>query len=211
MKIELKTFQIKAHNELLRKSRRAQQHFSEDGETQIISFTAPTGAGKTIMMASFVESVYRGYENYSAQPEAIFIWLSDSPELNRQSLDKFYFNADEINNSQLVTIEDENFNQRILDDGKIYFLNTQKLGKSSNLTQKSDFRQYTIWETLQNTICEKAGKLYLIIDEAHRGMKTGRATGNSHKDNAKIYKRQCRRRIVTRAAANRNVGNVGKI
>lgn len=58
----------------------------------------------------------------------------------------------------------------MLDDGHIYFLNTQKLGKSSNLTKHSDTRQYTIWETLANTAYEKSDRLYLIIDEAHRGM-----------------------------------------
>lgn len=119
---------------------------------QVISFTAPTGAGKTIMTAAFVESVYCGDENYSAQKDAIFVWLSNSPELNRQSWKKFYFNADGVNSSQLFKIEDETFNQRIFDDGKMYFLNTQKLGKSSNLTKHSDDRQFTIWETLQNTI-----------------------------------------------------------
>lgn len=67
-------------------------------------------------------------------PDAIFIWLSDSPELNQQSGNKFYFNSN-VNSSQLVTIDDETFNRRILKDGKIYFLNTQKLGKSSNLTK----------------------------------------------------------------------------
>ena len=58
----------------------------------------------------------------------------------------------------------------MIEDGHIYFLNTQKLGKSSNLTKHSDTRQYTIWETLANTAREKSDRLYLIIDEAHRGM-----------------------------------------
>ena len=52
---------------------------------QVISFTAPTGAGKTIMTAEFVESVYCVEENYPVQNDAIFVWLSDSPELNCQS------------------------------------------------------------------------------------------------------------------------------
>lgn len=57
----------------------------------------------------------------------------------------------------------------MLEDGHIYFLNTQKLSKSSNLTKHSDGRQYTIWETLSNTVREKGDRLYFIIDEAHRG------------------------------------------
>ena len=67
----------------------------------------------------------------------------------------------------------------MFDDGHIYFLNTQKLGKSSNLTKHTDNRQYTIWETLANTARDKSDRLYFIIDEAHRGMQgreAGRAT-----------------------------------
>ena len=36
--------------------------------------------------------------------------------------------------------------------------------------KKGDARNYTIWETLQSTIAQKSDRLYLIIDEAHRGM-----------------------------------------
>lgn len=179
MKFELFPFQTNAVRRLRKFLFVAQRNYRDTDATQAISFTAPTGAGKTIMLAALVERVYCGDENYPAQPDAIFVWLSDSPELNRQSLDKFYFNADGINHSQLVMIEDENFDAQTLDDGKIYFLNTQKLGKGSNLTRHSDFRQYTIWETLRNTIKAKTDKIYFIIDEAHRGMKgvaAGRAT-----------------------------------
>ena len=141
MKFELFPFQTKAVRRLRKFLTVAQANYKLTDVTQAISFTAPTGAGKTIMLAALLERVYCGDENYSAQPDAIFVWLSDSPELNRQSCDKFYFNADGINHSQLVMIEDDNFDQQTLDDGKIYFLNTQKLGKGSNLTRHSDFRQ----------------------------------------------------------------------
>ena len=180
MKFELLNFQEIAVKKLMKFSIRGYQHFFEDGDSQVISFTAPTGAGKTIMLAAFVEKVYHGSEEYPAQSDAIFVWLSDSPELNKQSMDKFYFNADRINHGQLVMIDESTFDKEFFDDGKIYFLNTQKLSKTSKLTHtKSDLRQYTIWQTLQNTIKAKAGKIYFIIDEAHRGMKgiaAGRAT-----------------------------------
>ena len=42
--------------------------------------------------------------------------MNYSPSNKRQ----FYFNADGVNHSQFITIEDETFNQRIFDDGKIY-------------------------------------------------------------------------------------------
>lgn len=58
-------------------------------------------------------------------------------------------------------------------------MNTQKLSAASNLTKHGDARTYTIWETLANTVQDKADHLYVIIDEAHRGMqdkKAGKAT-----------------------------------
>ena len=175
MKFELFPFQMNAVRRLRKFLMVAQANYKLTDVPQAISFTAPTGAGKTIMLAAMVERVYRGDENYPAQPDAIFVWLSDSPELNQQSCDKFYFNADKINRSQLIMIKDDKFDQQTLDDGKIYFLNTQKLGKGSNLTKHSDLRQYTIWETLRNTIKAKTDKIYFIIDEAHRGMKDNAA------------------------------------
>ncbi len=175
MKLELFAFQRKAQHKLLKLAKIARMNFEATAVPQVISFTAPTGSGKTVMTAAFVESVYCGDEDYAAQSDAIFVWLSDSPELNKQSADKFLSDCDGLTQSQLVMIDDENFNLRILNDGEIYFLNTQKLGKSSNLTKRPEGR-LTIWEALQNTIEEKSDRLYFIIDEAHRGMKTGRAS-----------------------------------
>ena len=77
---------------------------------------------------------------------------------------------------QTVTIDEACFDKEMLENGHIYFLNTQKLSKSSNLTKHSDSRRYTIWETLTNTIKEKSDRLYVIIDEAHRGMQGQNAT-----------------------------------
>lgn len=143
---------------------------------QIVSFTAPTGAGKTIIMSSLIEDVYFGNEMFAEQTNAIFLWISDSPELNEQSKQKIDLKADRISLQQTITIEESSFDKELLEDGHIYFLNTQKLSKSSNLTKHSDTRQHTIWETLRNTIEEKADRFYVIIDEAHRGMQGRQAS-----------------------------------
>ena len=72
------------------------------------------------------------------------------------------------------------FDQEILEDGHIYFLNyAEALAKGPViLSRHSDTRQYTIWETIENTAREKADRLYFIIDEAHRGMQ-GRQAGTA--------------------------------
>lgn len=179
MRDELITFQKRALEQLRRHCAAAHNEYRLSHQNQVVSFTAPTGAGKTIIMASLIEDILFGTEKYVEQPDAIFVWLSDSPELNLQSKVKIDTKSDKIKIHQCVVISDESFDRETLEEGHIYFLNTQKLSKSSNLTQHSDSRQYTIWETLANTIYDKADKLYFIIDEAHRGMRgndAGRAT-----------------------------------
>ncbi len=99
---------------------------------------------------------------------------------NEQSRSKIDLKADKISARQCVTITDESFDQEMVDDGHIYFLNTQKLGKSSNLTKKGDGRTFTIWETLQNTMDEKYDRLYFIIDEPTVACRTRCCAGHHH-------------------------------
>lgn len=169
MKVELFPFQKTALARLRQSVATALGNYRSTHTPQVVSYTAPTGAGKTIVMSALIEDIYYGDELYPEQPEAIFIWLSDSPQLNEQSRLKIDLKADKIRLNQCVVISDDSFDMEVLEDGHIYFLNTQKLSKSSNLTKHSDGRQYTIWETLSNTVREKGDRLYFIIDEAHRG------------------------------------------
>lgn len=178
MKVELFPFQKKAVHELRTRTAAALGMYQNTHIPQVISLQAPTGAGKTIIMAALIEDIYFGTENYADQPEAIFVWLSDSPALNEQSKQKIDLKADRIKFGQCVVIEDDSFDMEELQDGHIYFLNTQKLGKAGNLGKHSDNRQYTIWETLENAAKKKADRLYFIIDEAHRGMQ-GTAAGTA--------------------------------
>lgn len=170
MNVSLFAFQENALKNLLSETRKAIDSYKNNHKPQVISFSAPTGAGKTIIMTAFIESILFGYEQYFEQNDAIFVWLSDTPDLNEQSKLKINSKSDKIGLNQCHVISGENFDQEFLDDGQIYFLNTQKIGRDKNLTKKGDRREYTIWETLKNTIREKSNRLYFIIDEAHRGM-----------------------------------------
>lgn len=181
MKVQLFPFQQTALAKMRKQAHQALSLYNIDTDhpPQIISFTAPTGAGKTIIMSGLLENIYFGDEILPAQPNAVTIWLSDDPNLNEQSKEKIETRADKFTPGQCVIISEDSFDCEVLEDGKIYFLNTQKLTKTGKLTKLSDTRQHTIWETLQNTILEKSDRLYFIIDEAHRGAKpseSGKAT-----------------------------------
>lgn len=170
MKVELFPFQKRALSDIRMKTVEAMGSYHRTHAPQVVSFTAPTGAGKTIIMSALIENILYGDETYVEQPDAIVVWLSDSPQLNEQSKLKIDSKADKIRLSQCVTISEESFDKEVFEDGHIYFLNTQKLSVSSKLTKNGDGRSYTIWETLANTVREKSDRLYFIIDEAHRGM-----------------------------------------
>lgn len=182
MKTNLISFQEKAVKELRMDIADALDSYSRRGKTQVVSLQAPTGSGKTIIAAALIEGIYFGLTladgtTFDEQPEAIFVWLSDSPELNEQSKQKIELKTSKLRFGQCVSIVEDSFDMEMLEDGHIYFLNTQKISKSGKLTQHSDNRQYTIWETLDNTIHNKPDHLYFIIDEAHRGAKSKREAG----------------------------------
>ncbi len=175
MKDNLFPFQKKALSELRMFTAEALGGYHRTHVSQVVSFTAPTGAGKTIIMASLIEDILFGDDRYPDQSNAVFVWISDSPQLNEQSKLKIDTKSDRIRVSQTFTVTEDSFDQEMFDDGYIYFLNTQKLSKTSNLTKSGD-RNYTIWETLANTAREKCDRFYVVIDEAHRGMQ-GTAAG----------------------------------
>lgn len=178
MKVELFPFQKRALADIRMKTAEALGSYHRTHAPQVVSFTAPTGAGKTIIMASMIESIFFGDEFFAEQQNAVIIWLSDSPQLNEQSKLKIDSKADKIRLGQCVTVSEDSFDREFFEDGHIYFLNTQKLSKTSNLTKNGDGRTYTIWQTIANTVRDKSDRLYFIIDEAHRGMQ-GREAGKA--------------------------------
>lgn len=173
MRATLFPFQETALAELHEKIRKAHTLWSEK-DPQVISFTAPTGAGKTIIMTALFEEIIFGHAYGVAEPDSVFVWLSDMPELNEQTRLKIESKSDKFRTRDIHVV-DSNFDAEYLAPGGIYFLNTQKLGSDKLLTQKSDLRQYTIWETLANTAQRQPKSFYVVIDEAHRGTATQRA------------------------------------
>lgn len=170
MRVELFPFQKRALADIRMKTAEAMGSYHRTHAPQVVSFTAPTGAGKTIIMSALIKDIFFGDDQYVEQPDAIIVWLSDSPQLNEQSKQKIDSKADKIRLSQCVTVSEESFDKEMFENGHIYFLNTQKLSVTSKLTKNGDGRTYTIWQTLANTVREKSDRLYFIIDEAHRGM-----------------------------------------
>lgn len=174
MKLELKDFQEATVDLLIKKLLPAKREVAEGGDRQAIILAAPTGSGKTVITAALAEEILIGSDRIAAEPDAVFLWLSDQPALNEQSMKRIDSASSKLGQNNLIIV-DSAFDRETFDGGKIYFLNTQKLGKDKLLTSsKGDKRQFTIWETIANTAQAKADHFYLIIDEAHRGTKINR-------------------------------------
>jgi hypothetical protein len=199
MKFTLKDYQNESVFDVLDNLRKARKRWREDGDRHAFSLTAATGAGKTVMAAAVFEALFHGDDgfNFDRDPGAVVIWFSDDPSLNEQTRFRLMESSDRIRHTDLVVVENT-FNRAKFDPGKIYFLNTQKLGKKSLLVRgfdggeeggtlpsmmRPDLRGHTIWDTIRNTIEDPALTLYLVLDEAHRGL------GNQNGEKSTIVKR----------------------
>ena len=188
MKFTLKDYQDEAVLDVLDNLRKARKRWREDHDRHAFSLTAATGAGKTVMAAAVFEALFHGDDRYAFDRDrgAVVIWFSDDPSLNEQTRFRLMESSDRLRHTDLVVVENT-FNRAKFDPGKIYFLNTQKLGKKSLLVRgfdadedesvfpemRPDLRSHTIWDTIRNTVDDPALTLYLVLDEAHRGMGGG--------------------------------------
>lgn len=187
MRYTLKDYQDDAVGEVLACLARARQDWQQWTSAVAFSLTATTGAGKTVMAAAVIEALFDGNLDYDFErdPSAVVLWFTDDPSLNEQTRFRLLDAADRIAHSRLVVIENT-FHRAKLEAGKVYFLNAQKLGRKSLLVRGApegsqegeqrdlpmpDARTFTMWDTLANTINDEQLTLYLILDEAHRGMK----------------------------------------
>lgn len=169
MRLVLKEFQTDTVQELSDKLRRAAREVNQSQEPQAVGLSAPTGSGKTIMVAAAMEDLLQGNADNQPLSEAVFLWITDQPQLNEQTRRKMLKDSSLFTESNLVTIG-TSFDQEVFTAGTVNFINIQKLGKERDLITKGDNRHFTIWETITETIQTIPDRFFVIIDEAHRGM-----------------------------------------
>ena len=192
MKFTLKDYQEDAVKDVLDRIDDARDRWHRKSKKSAFSLSATTGSGKTVMAAAAIEALFFGNDEYDFEPDpgAVVIWFSDDPSLNEQSKWRLQQASDKLTVSDLVTVENT-FGRAQFEPGKVYFLNTQKLSRKSLLVRghdaddsdielddqqlpiMPDARAHTIYDTIRNTIEDPDLTLYLVLDEAHRGMRDG--------------------------------------
>jgi type III restriction enzyme len=171
MKVTPKSFQDEAVAELRTKFALMQKLVTDEHGAVLLN--APTGSGKTLMVTTLIEELLAGSEatGEGGDSELRFLWLTDQPELNLQTYEKMLATSSVLTAHHLLVI-DAGFDAEVLSPGKVYFLNTQKLGAGATVfNNPGDNRTYPLWQTLANTIAADPHHFVLILDEAHRGAK----------------------------------------
>jgi type III restriction enzyme len=173
MRYELLDYQREAAIVVLDRLRLSRELWASNKLASSFALSAITGAGKTVIATAVIEALLYGSADLGAEADAnaAFLWITDNPALNRQTRNKMLDASDLLVPSTLIEVDD-GFLEEELVPKRCYFLNTQKLSITSRLVQSgTNQRQLSFWEILAKTIHSGRANLYMILDEAHRGMK----------------------------------------
>ncbi|MFH1962853.1 MAG: DEAD/DEAH box helicase family protein [bacterium] len=153
----LKNYQETAIHKLLLRSK---ELLLQNGERRLI-FKAPTGSGKTIMIAEFLRRIVNDYE--LKKVDFAFIWTAPR-KLHNQSkdkLEKYYENT-----RTLECVEFEDLTDRKIGRDQILFFNWESINKKDAIYIRENERDLYLGKIIENTK-EEDRKIILLIDESH--------------------------------------------
>ncbi len=159
--MELRGYQNTAVKELKEKSNKLLQL----SRNSTITFEAPTGSGKTVMMAAFLKELVEDREDNN---QFSFIWAAPR-QLHTQSkekLEKYYFDSKAIRCSYF-----EDLNDKRIDENEILFLNWESINKADNIYIRDNENDFNLSKVISNTIDDDR-IIILVIDESHFAAKT---------------------------------------
>ena len=154
--MRLKIYQENAIDDLLNKTKRLLDY---SGSKKLV-FKAPTGSGKTIMMAEFLNQLVGDRE---IRQSLDFIWAAPR-QLHIQSKKKLenYF---EISRT-LKCSYFEDLDDRRINENEILFFNWESINKADNIYIRDNEQDFNLSKILERTK-EEGREIILVIDEAH--------------------------------------------
>jgi type III restriction enzyme len=172
MRYTLKDYQEDAVGDVLSRLTQCREDFHKRGEHFSFALSATTGSGKTVIAATVIEALIHGSTEFDFEPDpgAVVLWISKDPSLNEQTKSRIIESADRIPVGDLVLL-DKDYADDQLQKGTVYFINPAKLSAASLFVRRTNDRQFTFWDILNKTIKDPNLTLYVVLDEAHEGMK----------------------------------------
>jgi len=154
--MQLKIYQENAVDDLLNKTKRL---LGRSGEKKLV-FKAPTGSGKTIMMAEFLKQLL---DDLEVRTELSFIWTAPR-QLHIQSRAKLEDYFEESRALKCSFFED--LDDRKIDENEILFFNWESINKKDNVYIRDNEQDSNLSKVLERTK-EERREIILVIDEAH--------------------------------------------
>jgi len=165
----LKEFQEKAVNQLLDYTFDALQE--PKPQTQIL-LEAPTGSGKTVMMAALIERIIEEIPMQAGlSTDVAFIWIAPNT-LHIQSYNSLKNLYNDANKLRCVDLSEMTTNP-ILNNRELLFVNWSTIDKEKNIWRRENESNTNLQTLIENTNAEGT-KIVLIIDEAHLSAFSGR-------------------------------------
>lgn len=155
--MQLKDYQNAAIKKLLSRSK---ELLSQSGEKKI-TFKAPTGSGKTIMMAEFLKKLI---DDQEIKAPLSFIWTAPRKlhTQSKQKLEKYFEDTRSIECSNFEDLTDKQ-----IDENEILFLNWESINKKDkNTIVKENEKEFYLSKIVENTK-DEGREIVLIIDESH--------------------------------------------
>lgn len=143
--------------------------YLQDEDPKLIVFQAPTGAGKTIMLA---EALSRIVKDLSGQKELAFVWISVNylHEQSKEKLEKYFENERLLDCINISEIQNNEIAQN-----QIVFVNWDSLNKEGiSLFMSDNEKDWNLSKVAENTR-DEGRDIILIIDESHRTAKTSKS------------------------------------
>lgn len=154
--IELKQYQEKA----LEKLKNEVNELLNYSDSKICVFKAPTGSGKTLMVAEFLRRLVTKRED---DKKLSFIWISVNQlhDQSRNKLEQYFENSRVLKCSEFDDLEDKQ-----IEENEILFFNWQSINKSDNIYIRENEQENNLSNVIASTK-EQGREIILVIDESH--------------------------------------------